>query len=65
MAEQKKAGPLRALSATMPYQLGGFASFYFLKIFVYLFIVVLGFELRAYTLSHSTSPFFCDRFFLR
>jgi hypothetical protein len=21
------------------------------------------FELRAYTLSHSTSPFFCDRFF--
>jgi hypothetical protein len=23
----------------------------------YLFIAVLGFELRAYTLSHSTSPF--------
>jgi hypothetical protein len=23
-----------------------------------LFLVALGFELRAYTLSHSTSPFF-------
>jgi hypothetical protein len=27
------------------------------------FFVVLGLELRAYTLSHSTSPFFCDRVF--
>jgi hypothetical protein len=28
------------------------------------FFVVLGFELRVYTLSHSTSPFlFCDGFF--
>jgi hypothetical protein len=28
------------------------------------FFAVLGFELRAYTLSHSTSPpFFCDGFF--
>jgi hypothetical protein len=26
-------------------------------------IVVLEFELRAYTLSHSTSPCFCDGFF--
>jgi hypothetical protein len=25
--------------------------------------VVLGLELRAYTLSHSTSPFFCDGIF--
>jgi hypothetical protein len=25
--------------------------------------VVLGFELRAYTLSHSTSPFFVKGFF--
>jgi hypothetical protein len=25
--------------------------------------VVLGFELGAYTLSHSTSPLFCDGFF--
>jgi hypothetical protein len=25
--------------------------------------VVLGFELRAYTLSPSTSPFFCEGFF--
>jgi hypothetical protein len=28
-------------------------------IFVLLFFSVLGFELRAYTLSHSTSPFLC------
>jgi hypothetical protein len=27
------------------------------------FLVVLGFELRAYTLSHSTSPFFLKGFF--
>jgi hypothetical protein len=27
--------------------------------------VLLGYELKAYTLSHSTSPFFCDRFFSR
>jgi hypothetical protein len=27
--------------------------------------MVLGFELRAYTLSHSTSSFSCDAFFLR
>jgi hypothetical protein len=26
--------------------------------------VALGFELRAYALSHSTSSFFCDGFFL-
>jgi hypothetical protein len=25
--------------------------------------LVLGFELRAYTLSHFTSPFTCDGFF--
>jgi hypothetical protein len=29
------------------------------------FCVILGFELRAYTLSHSTSPFFVKGFFLR
>jgi hypothetical protein len=36
----------------------------------FIFFAELGFELRAYTLSHSTSPFFCvlgiyfqDRFF--
>jgi hypothetical protein len=29
---------------------------------IYLFLV-LGFELRAYTLSHSTSPFLCWVFF--
>jgi hypothetical protein len=35
------------------------------NLFIYLFIylAVLGFEPRAYTLSHSTSPFFCDGFF--
>jgi hypothetical protein len=33
--------------------------------YIYIF-VVLGFELRVYTLSHSTSPFFvCDGFFSR
>jgi hypothetical protein len=29
----------------------------FIYLFIYLFIAVLGFELRAYALSHSTSPF--------
>jgi hypothetical protein len=33
-----------------------FLSFFF-------FLVVLGFELRAYTLSHSTCPFFVMGFF--
>jgi hypothetical protein len=33
-----------------------------LFLFFFFFPVVLGFELRAYTLSHSTSPF-CDGFF--
>jgi hypothetical protein len=28
-----------------------------------IFFVVLEFELRAYNLSHSTSPFFCEGFF--
>jgi hypothetical protein len=33
-------------------------------LFIYLFIfAVLGFELRAYTLSHSTSPIFVIGFF--
>jgi hypothetical protein len=31
--------------------------------FCFCFFVVLGLELRAYTLSHSTSPFLCDVFF--
>jgi hypothetical protein len=30
---------------------------------VCLFVAILGLELRAYTLSHSTSPFFCYGFF--
>jgi hypothetical protein len=34
--------------------------FYFLLFF---FLAVLGFELSAYTLRHSTSPIFCDRVF--
>jgi hypothetical protein len=29
------------------------------------FFAVVGFELRAYTLSHSTSPFCCEEFFSR
>jgi hypothetical protein len=32
-------------------------------LFFYFFFVVLGFELKAYTLSHSPSPFFYDGFF--
>jgi hypothetical protein len=31
--------------------------------YFYFFFAVLGLELRAYTLSHSTTLFFCDRFF--
>jgi hypothetical protein len=34
-------------------------------LFVCLFFAVLGFELRTYTLSHSTSPFFVMEFFSR
>jgi hypothetical protein len=29
----------------------------------FFFLLVLGLKLRAYTLSHSTSPCFCDGFF--
>jgi hypothetical protein len=39
--------------------------FLFCKFFSFLFFsffVVLGYELRVYTLSHSTSPLFFDRF---
>jgi hypothetical protein len=42
------------------------AKFHCLILFIYLFIYlfeVLGFELRPYTLSHSTSPFFVKVFF--
>jgi hypothetical protein len=31
--------------------------------FFFFFLVVLGLELRAYTLSHSTSPFFLKGIF--
>jgi hypothetical protein len=31
--------------------------------FFFFFWVVLGLELKAYTLSHSTSPIFCEGFF--
>jgi hypothetical protein len=31
--------------------------------FFFFFFAVLGFKLRAYTLSHSTSPFFVKVFF--
>jgi hypothetical protein len=33
-------------------------------LFFFFFLVVLESELRAYTLSHSTSPFFEESFFL-
>jgi hypothetical protein len=32
-------------------------------IYLFFFFAVLGFELRAYTLSHSISPFFVMGFF--
>jgi hypothetical protein len=35
----------------------------FFCLFVCLFVTVLGLELRAYTLSHSTSPFLVKGFF--
>jgi hypothetical protein len=37
-------------------------SFFLTVLFIYLF-AVLGFELRAYTLSHFTSPFYDGFFF--
>jgi hypothetical protein len=46
-----------------------FLNFFFRKKLLVLrkvtlfFFVALGFEFRGYTLSHSTSPFFCDGFF--
>jgi hypothetical protein len=47
--------------------LSSFSLSFFLgqaPVFDFFFLVVLGLELRAYTLSHSTSPFFfCDEFF--
>jgi hypothetical protein len=36
---------------------------FFFFSFFFFFFVVLGFELRAHTLSHSTSPFFVMGFF--
>jgi hypothetical protein len=33
--------------------------------FLFIYFAVLEFELRAYTLSSSTSPFFCEGIFLR
>jgi hypothetical protein len=38
------------LASRLPYSGEKFANFFF-------FFVVLGFELRAYSLSHPTSPF--------
>jgi hypothetical protein len=28
-----------------------------------IFFVILGLEIRAFTLNHSTSPVFCEKFF--
>jgi hypothetical protein len=33
------------------------------KEYIFLFFAVLGLELRAFTLSDSTSPIFCEGFF--
>jgi hypothetical protein len=50
-------------SATFVFCLFGLFNFIYLVI---LFIfVVLGLELKAYILSHSISPFFCDGSFLK
>jgi hypothetical protein len=38
---------------------------FFKTLFIYLFFAVLWFELRAYPLSHFTSPFFAKGFFPR
>jgi hypothetical protein len=38
-------------------------KFDFMIILFFFFFVVLGFEPRTYTLSHSTSPFFVKGFF--
>jgi hypothetical protein len=38
-------------------------TFLFCYFIIFIYFAVLGFELRAYTLSHFTSPFFCDGFF--
>jgi hypothetical protein len=35
------------------------------KIYLFIYFAVLEFELRAYTLSYSTSRFFCDFFFFK
>jgi hypothetical protein len=37
--------------------------FFLAPLFAFPFIVVLGLELRAFILSHSTRPMFCDRAF--
>jgi hypothetical protein len=36
---------------------------FFVCLVSFFFFLALGFELRAYTLSHSTNPFLCDEFF--
>jgi hypothetical protein len=38
-------------------------SFYYFNTLFFFFLAVLGLELRAFTLSHSISPIFCDRVF--
>jgi hypothetical protein len=39
--------------------------FFFCLLICFSFFVILGFELRAFTLSHSTSPIFVKRFLRR
>jgi hypothetical protein len=58
---------LRAVSSdTFPWPLSSFSylSSFLLSFFsFFFFFAILGFELRAYTLSHSTSPFLVMGFF--
>jgi hypothetical protein len=51
---------LKFTDALMPFLASDTGSGFFV---LFCFLVVLGFELRAYTLIHSTSPFFVMVFF--
>jgi hypothetical protein len=37
--------------------------FFYITVHLFIYLLVLGLELRAYTLSHSTGPFFVMGFF--
>jgi hypothetical protein len=55
--------PISVSQVSMITRMSHWHPIYFLHyLFIYLFIAVLGLELRAFTLSHSTRPF-CDGYF--